>query len=82
MVVRWRLVDLRDEIVRAFGVHLHERSVGKVLARLNFSRVSVRPRHPQQDPATQEAHKKLRYPGRRRHSRAGSWQADRTVVAG
>ena len=36
-VVQWRLVDLRDEISRQFGVQLHERSVGKVLARLNFS---------------------------------------------
>ena len=39
-VVRWRLVDLRDEIARKFGVQLHERTVGKLLARLNFSHVS------------------------------------------
>ena len=57
-VVRWRLVDLRDEIARQFGVQLHERTMGKVMARLNFSRVSVRPRHPEQDVAAQEAHKK------------------------
>jgi transposase len=57
-VIRWRLIDLRDEIARRFGVHLHERTVGKLMARLNFSRVSVRPRHPEQDPAAQEAHKK------------------------
>jgi transposase len=57
-VIRWRLVDLRDEIARRFGVQLHERTVGKVMARLNFSRVSVRPRHPEQDAAAQEAHKK------------------------
>jgi transposase len=57
-VVRWRLVDLRDEIARKFGVQLHERSVGKLLARLNFSHVSARPRHPGQDAAAQEAHKK------------------------
>ena len=57
-VVRWRLVDLRDEIAREFGVQLHERTVGKLLARLNFARVSVRPRHPEQDVAAQEAHKK------------------------
>jgi transposase len=43
-VVRWRLVDLRDEISRQFDVQLHERSVGKPLARLNFSPVSARPR--------------------------------------
>ena len=57
-VIRWRLIDLRDEIARRFGVHLHERTVGKLMARMNFSRVSVRPRHPEQDPAAQEAHKK------------------------
>src|SRR5947209_2771158 len=56
-VVRWRLVDLRDEIARQFGVQMHERSVGKLLARLNFSRVSVRPRHPAQDTAAQQAQK-------------------------
>ena len=34
-VVRWRRVDLRDELQRRSGVALHERSVGKVLAKLN-----------------------------------------------
>jgi transposase len=57
-IVRWRLVDLRDEIAREFGVGLHERTVGKRMARLHFSRVSARPRHPEQDVAAQEAHKK------------------------
>ena len=57
-VVRWRLVDLRDEIARQFDVRIHERTVGKLMARLNFSRVSVRPQHPKQDVAAQEAHKK------------------------
>ena len=57
-VIRWRLIDLRDEIARKFGVQLHERSIGKLMARLKFSRVSVRPRHPEQDAAAQEAHKK------------------------
>jgi len=57
-IVRWRCIDLRDEIAREFGVQLHERTVGKLLARLNFARVSVRPRHPEQDVAAQEAHKK------------------------
>jgi transposase len=57
-VVRWRLVDLRDEIARQFGVRVHERTVGKLMTRLRFSRVSVRPRHPKQDAAAQETHKK------------------------
>lgn len=57
-VVRWRCRDLRDELARRFGVEMHERTVGKLLTRLNFSRVSVRPRHPEQDMLVQEAHKK------------------------
>jgi transposase len=57
-VVRWRVVDLRQRIAREFGVELHERSVGKLLRRLRFRRLSVRPRHPEADPAAQEAHKK------------------------
>ncbi len=57
-VVRWRRVDLRDELERRFGVVLHERSVGKVLAKLGYRRLSVRQRHPQTDEAAHEAFKK------------------------
>lgn len=52
-VVRWRRADLRDRIAARFGVALHERSVGKLLARLRFRRLSPRPRHPGHDPAAQ-----------------------------
>jgi transposase len=54
-VVRWRCADLRDRIGREFGVRFHERTVGKLLARLRFRRLSVRPQHPQSDPAAQAA---------------------------
>jgi transposase len=57
-VVRWRRVDLRDEIKRRFGVDLHERSVGKILASLGYRRLSVRPQHPKSDPVAQEVFKK------------------------
>jgi len=57
-VVRWRRVDLRDELKRRFGVELHERSVGKVLAKLGYRRLSVRPRHPETDEDAQAAFKK------------------------
>src|ERR687885_2499198 len=57
-VVRWRRVDLQALIETRFAVRLHERSVGKVLRRLGFARVSVRPRHPKADAAAQEAFKK------------------------
>jgi transposase len=57
-VVRWRRVDLARVIKTRFDVTLAERSVGAMLRRLGFRRLSVRPRHPQQDPVAQEAHKK------------------------
>jgi transposase len=59
-LVRWRRTDLRDHIERRFGARLHERTVGKLLRRLRFRRLSVRPRHPESDPAAQEAFKKTR----------------------
>jgi transposase len=61
-VVRWRRVDLRDLFERRFRVRLHERTVGKLLRRLRFRRLSVRPRHPESDPAAQEAFEKTSPP--------------------
>jgi len=56
-VVRWRRKDLRARIARAFQVRFHERTVGKLLAKLRFRRLSVRPRHPESDVAAQAAFK-------------------------
>ena len=74
-VVRWRCADLRDRIAAKFNVHLHERSVGKLLKKLNFSSMSGRPVHPQSDLAAQEAFKKTslswRAPQSRRSLPAG-----------
>src|SRR5215204_1004267 len=56
-VVRWRCQDLRHRIGREFGVSMHERTAGKLLAKPRFRRLSVRPRHPETDPAAQAAFK-------------------------
>lgn len=57
-VIRWRRIDLAHVIEQRYGVKLAERSVGDLLRRLGFRRISVRPRCPEQDAAIQEAHKK------------------------
>jgi transposase len=57
-VVRWRRIDLAHVIEQRYGVKLAERSVGELLRRLGFRRISVRPRCPEQDGLAQEAHKK------------------------
>ena len=65
-VVRWRRIDVSRVIQARFGVHLAERSVGTLLARLGFSHVSARPHNPAQDPGVIEAHKKTSPPWSRR----------------
>ena len=62
-VVRWRRVDLARLIKTQFNIILAERRIGAMPRRLGFRRLSVRPRHPQQDLAAQdlaaqETHKK------------------------
>jgi transposase len=52
-VVRWRCVDLRLRIAQAFGVELHDRTVGKLLRTLSLRRLSVRPQHPLSNPEEQ-----------------------------
>jgi transposase len=51
-------VDLQALIERRFAVRLHERTVGKLLHRLGFARLSVRPKHPKADEAAQAVFKK------------------------
>jgi transposase len=63
-VVRWRRVDLRRVISERFGVEFHERTVGKLLHRLGFARLSVRPKHPKSDPAAQAEWGKKLQPAR------------------
>lgn len=62
-VVRWRCIDLQAEIKARFAVELSERHIGRLLGQLKFTRLSVRPRHPQADEAAQQAFKKTSPPG-------------------
>ena len=57
-VVRWRCVDLRDEVARRFEVTVGERAIGKWLRKLGLTRLQPRPYHPKKDPAAEEAFKK------------------------
>ena len=70
-VVRWRCVDLRDRIKSRFTVSFHERSIGKLLNKLEFSSISGRPIHPQSDLEAQEAFKKTSPQRRATRSRRG-----------
>ena len=57
-VVRWRCLDLREEVARRFTVEVHERTIGKWLRRLRLTRLQPRPFHPKQDVEAQETFKK------------------------
>ena len=57
-VIRWRRIDLARVIERCYGVKYAERSVGDLLRRLGFRRISVRPQCPEQDATIHETHKK------------------------
>lgn len=61
-VVRWRRVDLRDRLEQDFGLVLHERTVGKLLAALGYRRLSVRPFNPKADLDAQAIFKKTSQP--------------------
>lgn len=61
-VVRWRCVDLQEQIKERFGVDISERHVGRILGQLHLTRLSVRPQHPQSDEAAQQAFKKTSPP--------------------
>ena len=61
-VVRWRCVDLQSVLREEFAVQVHERTVGKLLRKLELTRLQPRPHHPKKDGAAQEAFKKTSPP--------------------
>lgn len=61
-VVRWRCIDLRDEVTRRFSVTVDEATIGKWLRKLGLTRLQPRPFHPKKDAAAQQAFKKTSPP--------------------
>lgn len=57
-VVRWRCLDLREQVARRFAVETTERTIGRWLRQLQLTRLQPRPFHPKKDPAAQVAFKK------------------------
>jgi transposase len=57
-VIRWQRIDLARVIEERFGVVYAERSISRLLAELEFSHMSTRPQHPEQDSAVVDAFKK------------------------
>lgn len=57
-VVRWRCADLQRVIREEFEVAVHERTVGKLLRRLQLTRLQPRPYNPKRDLDVQETFKK------------------------
>jgi transposase len=58
-VVRWRCVDLRDEVARRFGVTVGEGTIASWLRRFGLTRLQPRPVHPKKDAAAEEAFKNV-----------------------
>jgi transposase len=57
-VVRWRCVDLQQQVARRFSVETTERTLGRWLRQLKLTRLQPRPFHPKKDLAAQAAFKK------------------------
>ena len=57
-VVRWRCVDLREEVARRFSVTVTEGTIGKWLRKMDLTRLQPRPYHPKKDADAGEAFKK------------------------
>jgi transposase len=57
-VVRWRCVDLREQVAQRFDVMVCERTIGKWLRKLKLTRLQPRPFHPKKDEAAQADFKK------------------------
>ena len=65
-VVRWRLVDLVQWIWEEFKITVSETTLGRVLRKMGYRKLSARPRHHAQNPDAAVAFKKRSLPVWRR----------------
>ena len=73
-VVRWRLVDLAQWVWEEFRVTVSETTLGRIVRKLGYRKLSARPRHHAQNPDAARAFKKTSPPAWRR-SRAARRRA-------
>jgi transposase len=57
-VVRWRLIDLAQWLYEEFGVSLDETTIGRILKKRRYAKLSARPRHHAQNELVMEDFKK------------------------
>jgi transposase len=79
-VVRWRCVDLRDEVKRRFSVTVHENTIGVWLREMKLTRLQPRPFHPKKDPPHRRLLKQFPRADRRGPAASRCRQADRGLV--
>lgn len=72
-VVRWRLADLAQWVWEEFRIAISLQTLSRELRRLDYRKLSARPRHPGQDPDTLETFKKNSPP---------RWRKSRTALPG
>ena len=65
-VVRWRLVDLAQWVWDEFRITVSETTLGRVLRKMGYRKLSARPRHHAQNPEAAAAFKKSSPPAWRR----------------
>ena len=56
-VVRWRCVDLQEQVARRFSVNTTERTIDRWLRQMNLTQLQPRPFQPKKDLAAQETFK-------------------------
>lgn len=70
-VVRWRLVDLAQWVWDEFRITVSETTLGRVMRKMGYRKLSARPRHHAQNPDAAAIFKKTSPPAWRRSRPAG-----------